>query len=245
MRPLTVLAAVPLLLASALAPAVAAAAPSGSVDGSVEASKEGVRWTPPERVVGGNAFSVLLPFQIGAVSYLPKAKIGFAYDRQIEKAHWLYLNAGFLADRGNYENFRMKRCGFEEMDGDIPAGLCNNGSVMGFDVGLGYVHKFYVADNPWVVPFIRAGLGFGWWKLPSLKGGVSNRNQIRSSSWTLNVQPGGGFRIFLTGDIGIGFEVQLPLGVAVHRVIPGGGSKRLDATFLLGVATLVGLEYRF
>jgi hypothetical protein len=225
-----------------LPPTAAAAAP---VDGSVEASTEGVNWTPPERVVGGNAVSLLLPFQIGVAGYMPKAKVALQYDRQFNKAHWGYVSAGFLADRGNYENFRMDECGFEDDNGDIPSGLCGNGSVLGFEFAAGYSHKFYLKETPWFVPFMRLGLGYAWWKLPDLSGGVSQRNQVRTSTWTLNLQPAGGFRVFFTGDFGLGFEVQLPLGFAVNKVIPDGGTKSNEGAFLFGVSTLLGLEYRF
>ncbi len=238
--------AVPILLSASLflLPGLARAAPVSN-SGEIEASSKGIRWIAPERVIGGNALSVLLPFQIGVVSYLPKAKVALQYDRQFNKAHWGYVAAGFLADRGNYENFRMKRCGFETAMGNTPQGLCNNGGVAGFDLALGYVHKFYVAKHPWIVPFTRVGAGFAWWKLPSVKGGESARNQIRTSTAAINLQPAGGIRIFITGDVALGMEIQVPLGVAIHRVVTQGGSKRNEASFLLGIATLLGLEYRF
>lgn len=202
-------------------------------------------WDPPEVVYGGNAVSVLLPFQIGIVGYLPKARVGLAYDRQIEKAHWLHATASFLADRGDFRNFRMDRCGFEEDDGSLPAGLCEPGSVLGFDVGLGYTHRFYLADRPYLVPFVRVGLGVGWWKLPRLRGGDANREQIRTDTLAIHVDPAGGLRWFVTSDVGLGFEVMLPIGGLVHRELPVAGDVRRRGGFLLGIATLLGLEARF
>ncbi len=232
------------LVRFALAATAAVAAVAAPRPAAADPSDE-IAWDPPEVVYGGNAVSVLAPFQIGIVGYLPKARVGLAYDRQIEKAHWLHVQAAFLADRGDFRNFRMDACGFEEADGSIPAGLCEPGSVLGVDAVLGYTHKFYLPERSYLVPFVRAGIGISWWKLPRLRGGDANREQIRTDTLALYVLPAGGLRWFVTSDVGLGVEVGLPIGGAIHRELPKTGNVRRRGGFLLGIQTLLGLEIRF
>ena len=224
-----------------VAAAPAHAAPAGRAGVRTRPSGDSqIRYQPPERVVGGNAVSLLMPFQIGIVGYLPKARFGFAYDRQIVKSHWVYGSLGLLADYGNFQNFRMDRCGFEDSSGARPTGLCGNGSVLGFDIGIGYVYRWYLAKRPAIVPFVRGGLGFSWWKYPDL---VGDLQQDRDSTFAMTFRPAGGVRFFVTGDFGLGFEVELPFGFSVHdRTLEGEDGR---SAFLLGVAALLGFEYRF
>ncbi len=245
LRALTLALAFPVGGLGATRAQAAPAGSSGAASGKGGSTTGDLKWQPPEVVYGGNAASVLLPFQIGIVGYLPKAKVALAYDRQIVKAHWISLSAGFLADRGNYRNFRMDRCGFENPDGSLPPTLCETGSVLGFDLGLAYVHKFYLRKRPWLVPFVRLGLGLGWWKLPRLRGGDGSREQIRTSTWAVRLDPAGGLRWFPISQLGIGAELQVPIGGLIHREVPQGGSARRRGGFLLGVATLLGVEARF
>src|SRR5688500_7603108 len=80
----------------AMLPGRASAAPAGgSASGGFNTSKgatgssKGSGYDWPELVVGGNAVSFLAPLQFGIVGYLPKARLGFQYDRQIRKGHWV------------------------------------------------------------------------------------------------------------------------------------------------------------
>ena len=62
----------------------------------------------------------------------------------------------------------------------------------------------------------------------------------------LSLRPGGGLRVFLLDQLGIGFDVGIPIGLLVHTNIPQGGSKDRQGRFLLGfeLHPLV-IEYRF
>src|SRR5690606_22281629 len=84
------------LSCSFVAPRAVWAGPAGgSASGQVgtrgaSGSSSGSGYDWPEMVVGGNALSFVAPLQIGMVGYLPKARFGFQYDRQLRKAHWIY-----------------------------------------------------------------------------------------------------------------------------------------------------------
>lgn len=208
----------------------------GKVDTSKGASGKarggGFEW--PERVVGGNAISALLPVQVGFAGYLPRVRIGFQYDRQIQKAHWIYLGAAVLLDRANWSNFRLPDCG----------GMfyCGNGTVAGFDIYGGYAHKFYLKDTPWLVPIARGGLGGGRWWLPDLGG---TRSQIRDTTWTLNLRGGGGVRMFLLQDLAVGVDLNLVIGFTRSTDIPLAGDITKKTNFLLGMELPLVVEYRF
>ena len=133
-RLLSPLATIGLGLGLVLGPRSAEAAPGVSVGGQVgtqgaqgsassSGRKAGYKW--PERVVAGNAISLLLPVQVGFVGYLPRVRIG-------------------------WENFRLDECGL-----DSATGVCNRGTVAGFDVYAGYAHKWFLRDRPWLVPIAR------------------------------------------------------------------------------------------
>ncbi|MEM6995106.1 MAG: hypothetical protein AAF721_31625 [Myxococcota bacterium] len=231
-------------------PTVAAAAPVGgsasvSTDRGARSSGSGGGYAWPPLVIAGNGISFHAPLQIGAVGYLPKARFAFQYDRQIRRAHWAYLGVAFLADRGGFENFRMDSCGLEDGAGNNPLGRCGKGSVLGYDIYAGYAYKFFLQKKPWLVPIVRGSIGFSWWKLPAIRGGFEEREQGRTKSWTLNVRPGGGIRIFLLSNLGVGADVNIPIGFLVHTDEPGGATDR-SGGFLLGfeIMPLVG-EFRF
>ena len=177
-RPTSLLALLTLAL-WIVVPSVASAAPSGgsasasfSTDKGGRSSSSGsFEW--PEVVVAGNAISFHAPLQIGAVGYLPKARFAFQYDRQIRREHWIHFGAAFLADRGDFDNFRMDSCGLEDASGMNPPDRCNPGSVLGYDIYGGYSYKFFLADKPWLVPFVSGSIGFSWWKLPRIRGGFT------------------------------------------------------------------------
>jgi hypothetical protein len=233
-------------------PRLAVAAPTGgSTSGQLSTSgasgeSSGSGFEFPDLVVAGNAVSFLAPLQVGIVGYLPKARFAFQYDRQIRKAHWIYVGAGILADRGNWENFRMDSCGLENSSGFNPPEKCNRGGVVGFDLYAGYAHKFYVHAHPYVVPIVRGAVGFSWWALPRVGGGLEGREQARTRSWTLNVRPGGGVRLFLLSELALGFDVNLPLGFLIHKETPLSGDEDRNSGFLLGIEILpVIVEYRF
>lgn len=237
------------LVAALAAPAVASAAPAGGsasgtigtggASGSRKGKSGGYDW--PDVVVAGNAISFLMPLQFGLVSYLPKARFAFQYDRQIRKGHWFHIGLGALFDRGNYRTFRMKECGFAAADG-----LCDKGGVAGVDVYAGYTYKFFIAKKPWLVPFVRGSIGYTYFDLPKIGGGSGNREQTRVHSQGMTIRPGGGLRIFLLDQLGIGMDVALPLGFLVHKTRNDAGAEGKDAAFLLGIEVLpLVIEYRF
>ncbi|MBC8068426.1 MAG: hypothetical protein IAG13_08840 [Deltaproteobacteria bacterium] len=246
-RVLIVLASVVLAVAIAGAPTTAEAAPAGGsasggfstgkgANGSSQRNGSGYDW--PEVVVAGNAVSFLAPLQFGIVGYLPKARLGFQYDRQIHKGHWIQAGIAVLFDRAGYENFRMDSCGLENY-----SGLCKKGGVVGVDAYLGYTYRFFLRERPWLVPYVRANIGYSYFALPKVGG---TREQERIHSQSLSLRPGGGLRFFLLDQLGIGFEIGVPVGFLVHAVRPDGGGKDRDGAFLLGVEVLpLVVEYRF
>ena len=244
-------AATYLLLLAAPGSAWAAPAKGGSTGASFStkdggsARSSGGSYDWPELVIAGNALSFLAPLQIGAVGYLPKARFAFQYDRQIRREHWVHIGTAFLADRGGFENFRMERCGLEDSAGNIDSGDCRKGSVLGVDLYAGYSYRFFLQKRPWLVPIVRGALGFSWFKLPRI-GPDPERLQSRTKSWTLNVRPGGGIRVFLLPNLGVGGDVNIPIGFLVHTDIPDNGEEDKEGGFLLGFEILpLVLEYRF
>jgi hypothetical protein len=241
--------AIGLSLAVMLAPRLVAAGPAGASGGSAKASfstdkggkasSKGGGYEWPELVVGGNAISFLAPLQIGAVGYLPKARFAFQYDRQLHKAHWLHIGAALVGDYAGHRNFRSG-CGL------TGAGSCDKGGVIGFDLYAGYTYKFYVRKRPHLVPYVRGSLGYSFFELPQLGGGVGNREQSRARTSALSLRPGTGLRVFLLDQLGLGFDVGIPIGVLIHTDIPQGGSKDRQGRFLLGFELHpIVVEYRF
>lgn len=233
-----------LILAGALMPSEAKAGPSasGSIStdrgASGDSSGSGFDW--PELVVGGNAISFISPFQIGAVGYLPKARFAFQYDRQIRRAHWIFVGIGLLADRGGFKNFRMDDCGLQQT-----MGLCGKGGVVGVDIYAGYAHKFFIQKKPYIVPIVRGAIGYSFFALPKIGG---SREQLRTKSWTLNVRPGGGIRVFLLQQLAVGADINIPIGFLRHTEEPddGSGDEDKSSGFLLGFEILpLIVEYRF
>jgi hypothetical protein len=235
-------------VAALAVPAVAAAAPSGGASGSIGTSgasgsrkgkSGGYDW--PDVVVAGNAISFLMPLQFGLVGYLPRARFAFQYDRQIRKGHWFHVGIGALFDRGNYRTFKMRECGFDAADG-----LCDKRGVAGVDVYAGYTYKFFIQKKPWLVPFVRGSIGYTYFDLPKVGGGSGNREQVRVHSQGMTIRPGGGLRIFLLDQLGIGMDVALPLGFLVHKMRYANGDEDKDGAFLLGIEVLpLVVEYRF
>lgn len=232
--------------ALALAPRGAQAAPV-SVGGQVntdgasgEASggpKRG-RFELPQNIVGGNALTALLPVQVGFAGYLPRVRIGFQYERQLYKAHWVYLQVASLLDRGDWHTFRLPQCG---LDGSM--GSCNPGTVAGFDLTLGYAHKWYLKDHPYLVPIARVGVNGGAWWYPYI---TQSRQQSRESSWSMSVRGGGGLRLFLLRELAIGLDLNLILGFIISKDRPLAQQSETNANFLIGMEILPLLvEYRF
>jgi hypothetical protein len=235
------------LVTAAAAGSAHAGPAGGSAGGTVstsgasgKSSGSGYEW--PELVVAGNAVQFLAPLQFGIVSYLPKARFGFQYDRQLIKAHWLHFGVALVADRGGWENFRMGSCGLE-----LQSEACDKGGVVGFDIYAGYTYKFFVRKKPFIVPYVRGSIGYTFFALPKVGGGDGDREQTRTRSQGLSVRPGGGFRIFLLDTLGIGMDVALPLGFLVHRRLEDGGPDyERDTNFLFGIEVHpLSLEYRF
>ena len=223
----------------------ASAAPGVAVGGTVDTSGAkggakgkggggGFEW--PERVIGGNAISALLPVQVGFAGYMPRVRIGFQYDRQIVKSHWVYVGVAVLLDRAKWTNFRLPSC-----DG-LKFG-CEPGTVAGFDIYAGYAHKWYLRDYPWLVPIARGGLGGGRWWLPDLGG---SRSQERTTTWSMSLRGGGGVRMFLLQDLALGVDINLVVGFTRSKDIPLSGDAVKKSNFLLGMEILPLLvEYRF
>jgi hypothetical protein len=230
-------------------PRDAAAAPSASgsfdtrngVQGSSTGGKGKYAW--PELVVSGNAISFVAPFQIGAVGYLPKGRFSFQYDRQLSAnlaRHWIHAGVGIVFDRGDWENFRLPSCN------PVEVANCAKGGVVGYDVYAGYTYRFFIQKKPWLVPHLKGAMGFSWWALPKVGGGREEREQSRLRSWTLNLRPGAGLRIFPLDQLGVGIDVNIPVGFLVHTdAIPEGGEDK-SGGFLLGFEIMpLTLEYRF
>lgn len=229
----------------------AAAAPSsasGSFDTSKGFSGSGSggsgKYEWPELVVSGNALSFVAPFQIGAIGYLPKGRFSFQYDRQLSPnlaRHWIHLGAGIVFDRGDWKNFRLDGCE-SGVDGN-----CRKGGVVGYDIYAGYTYRFFIQKKPWLVPHLKGSMGFSWWALPKVGGGLEERQQERLKSWTLNLRPGAGLRIFPIDQLGVGIDVNIPIGFLVHTdVAPGAGTTNKSGGFLLGFEIMpLTAEYRF
>jgi hypothetical protein len=228
-----------------LVPSWAWAGPSGSASVSTErgakSSGKGSGYDWPEVVVGGNAISAQVPLQFGIVNYLPKGRFAFQYDRQLRKGHWIHAGLGIVFDHAGWQNFRMGRCGLEAQ-----SGACDKGGVVGFDLFAGYSYKFYLRDRPWLVPIARASIGYSYFALPKVGGGDGTREQTRTHTTALTLKPGGGIRIFLLSTLGIGSDINLPLGALIFRDVPDGVAPRRNAGFLLGIEVLpIVVEYRF
>jgi hypothetical protein len=243
----TLLLLTTLMCGFALLPRGAAAAPA-SAGGSV-GTQSGARggtsgpgskkkFELPDHIIGGNAISALLPVQVGFAGYLPRVRIGFQYERQLYKSHWLYLQVASLLDRGDWQTFRLPNCGI-----GMSVGSCNPGTVAGFDLTLGYAHKWYLRDNPYLVPIARGGINGGAWWYPYL---TESRQQSRERSWSLSVRGGGGVRLFLLRDLAIGLDLNLILGLVVSRDTPLSQPSETVTNFLIGMEILpLIVEYRF
>ncbi|MGH1345169.1 MAG: hypothetical protein ACRBN8_26645 [Nannocystales bacterium] len=229
-----------LLAVPSLAHAAPGASGSISTKNGAKGSGKGGDFEWPELVYGGNAISAQLPLQFGILGYLPKARFAFQYDRQIRRSHWVHIGAALVFDRADWKNFRMNDCGLSQQ------GACGKGGVVGVDIYAGYTHKFFLQDRPWLVPFLRGSLGWSMFALPKVRGDDSTRQQSRTRSWTLNVKPGGGVRVFLFSEFAVGSDINLPIGFLVHRDVPEGGSEDSSGEFLLGIEVLpLVAEYRF
>lgn len=232
-------------LALALLPQAAGAAPvsaggqvstqgaSGSASGP---KRGGFQW--PENIIGGNALTALLPVQIGFAGYVPRVRIGLQYERQLYKAHWAYVQLASLLDRGDWQNFRLPTCGL-----GMSIGSCEKGTVAGFDLTVGYAHKWFLKDNPYLVPIARVGLNGGAWWYPRIG---ESREQSRIRSWSMSVRGGGGLRVFLLRNLALGLDLNLILGFTISKDQPLSQQPETNANFLIGMEILPLLvEYRF
>src|SRR5690606_33643376 len=113
------------LLCALALPRVADAAPvtvggKASTDGGASGAASGPArkaFELPENIIGGNAITALLPVQVGFAGYIPRVRLGFQYERQLYKAHWVYLQVAGLMDRGNWQTFRLPDCGLGNTQG--------------------------------------------------------------------------------------------------------------------------------
>jgi len=226
------------------APRLAEAAPvqvggkvgTGGATGSASGGPS--KFKLPERVIAGNAISLLMPVQVGFAGYMPRVRIAFQYDRQIQKAHWLFVGVASLLDRGDYTTFKLPNCGLGES-----VRVCNKGTVAGFDIYAGYAHKWYLEDYPYLVPIARGAIGGGAWWYPDITG---SRQQSRESTFAMSVRPGGGLRFFPISNLGIGLDVNFALGFAISKDTPLAEPTTKKAGFLFGMEILpLILEYRF
>jgi hypothetical protein len=218
--------------------ALAAPPTGGSASASTSGRSSGFQ--PPDFVYGGNSLSFLGPVQVGLTprGYIPRARLGFQYDRQLHRAHWLHVGFAGLFDRGRWDDFRMPRCG-------IPAiGACQVGTTAGLDVWVGYTYKVYIEKYPWIVPTFRAGLAGGFWKYPELTG---TRQQSRELSWMLGLQAGAGVRFFLLRELAIGLDLELRPGFVIHREhLVAAIEPETESAFILPLQILPLLvEWRF
>lgn len=192
----------------------------------------------PDFVYGGNALSLLAPVQVGIVGYAPRGRIGLQYDRQIYRPHWVHIGVAGLFDRGGWKDFRMTQCGLANIDGK-----CDAGTVAGADVWLGYTYKLYIEKKPFLVPYFRAGLAGGFWKLPDI---YREREQSRELSWVLGLQAGMGLRVFLFREFAIGLDVEFRPSVMVHKERGENEVLDRDTKFSLPIQILpLIVEWRF
>lgn len=230
-----------------LSPRVADAAPvtvggKASTDGGASGSSSGPAprrgFELPENIIGGNAITALLPVQVGFAGYLPRVRLGLQYERQLYKAHWFYLQVAGLMDRGDWQTFRLPDCGLGNSQGS-----CQKGTVAGFDLTLGYAHKWYLKDNPYLVPIARVGVNGGAWWYPYI---TESRQQARESTWSMSVRGGGGLRLFLLRNLAIGLDLNLILGFTVSKDRPLARPVETNAGFLIGMEILpLIVEHRF
>lgn len=230
-----------------LGPRPAEAAPGVNVGGSVgtqgaqgSASSTGKKkaYKLPDRIAQGNAVTALLPVQVGFGNYLPRVRIGFQYERQLYKSHWAYIGIAALLDRGDWDAFKLDKCGL-----GTATAVCNRGTVAGFDVYAGYAHKWFLKEHPYLVPIARGGLGGGWWKYPDIGG---SRQQSRESTWTLNLRGGGGLRFFPILDLGVGVDLNLVIGLTRSTDVELAMPRTKSTNFLIGMEILpLVVEYRF
>lgn len=184
--------------------------------------------------------SLLAPVQVGLTpnGYIPRGRIGFQYDRQLHRAHWVHAGVAALFDRGRWSDFRMDRCGLTQ------PGTCQAGTTAGMDLWVGYTYKIYVEQHPWIVPTVRAGLVGGFWKYPRLGG---TREQSRELTWMIGFQAAAGVRFFLLRELALGIDIELRPGLAVHRDrLATASEPDNDPAFILPLQILpLIVEWRF
>lgn len=214
---------------------------TGGVSSSGSSARRGsggFAW--PDRVIAGNAVAGIMPLQIGFLGYMPRARIGFQYDRQIQLGHWVHIGVAGLFDRGSWQSFKHGACGF---GASPPAGSCEHGTVAGFDLYAGYNYKFYLKDRPYLIPYVRGSIGGGWWKYPKLG---SSRLQSLDWSGSGSLRLGGGLRLFLLDYLALGADLALVIGFTRSRDAPLAGEASMVTQFLLGMEILpLIVEYRF
>ncbi len=182
--------------------------------------------------------AMAVPIQIGLVGYEPRFRVGVQYDRQWFKKNWLHAGVALLSDRGDYRTFRLDDCGMADSQG-----VCDSGAVLGFDIWAGYSYKFYLPQLRHLVPIVRGGLGYARWKYPNIRGA---REQQRERTWSLTGRTGGGLRVFLLPELGVGADINLQVGVARHRDRPLAQAETRSSRFVLGLELLpLVVEYRF
>lgn len=166
----------------------------------------------PDFVVGGNAVTLQMPVQLSTGGYIPRWRFSLGYQRQIFRKHWAFAQVSGLLDRGNWERFGSKNCGIVAI-----TGVCEKGGVKGFEAAIGYEYRFFLSDYPYLVPSVRAGVGFASWTYPHKNG---SRMQARESAWSMDVRVGAGIRWFLTHQVGVGMDFNVKGGLVRHKDRP-------------------------
>ena len=208
---------------------------TSGASGSSKGKSGGFEW--PERVVSGNAIALITPLQFGFVGYMPRVRLGIQYDYQLHRPNWLHVGVAALFDRGGFSTFGLDGCGLGDQ------GACTSGTVAGFDLWAGYTYKWYLEKHPFVVPFARGSVGGGWWKYPTIGG---SRNQSIDWSGSGSLRLGGGVRLFLLDQLGLGLDLAFTIGFTRSREQGLAAEATHVTRFLFGMEILpLIVEYRF
>ncbi len=194
----------------------------------------------PERPRDDDALQLTVPFQVGLVGYLPRARIGLQYGRRLHRGHWLMVGGAALLDRGDHATFGERPCGRREFPGE---GICEPGTVAGGEASIGYAHWFALDHRPRLFPVVRVAALGGWWRYPKATGLF--QHQDRDQSWMLGGRTGSGLRGLVHPRLALGFDVNATVALARHLDAPVYEYATWSSSVLLGLEVLTALEYLF